>query len=47
MEINVGVGEAKGTANHPVVAFSADGKRLAGAVRLEGGEAIVIWAVPK
>lgn len=31
----------------PAVAFSPDGKRLAGAVMLQGGASIEIWAVPK
>ena len=31
----------------PAVAISADGTKVAGAVQQEGGEAIMIWAMPK
>jgi WD40 repeat protein len=41
------VGETNGTGDTPALAFSADGKKLAGAVRLESGEAVAIWSVPK
>jgi hypothetical protein len=41
------VGEASGISDTPVLALSADGKKLAGTARLAGGQAIVIWSMPK
>ncbi len=41
------VGETNGAADTPVVAISPDGTKLAGAARQDGGEAIMIWAMPK
>jgi DNA-binding beta-propeller fold protein YncE len=41
------VGEAAGTSDAPVVAFSPDGTKLAGTARRTGGEALLIWAVSK
>jgi len=41
------VGETNGTQDTPVVAISADGTKLAGAARQAGGEAIMIWTMPR
>jgi WD40 repeat protein len=41
------VGDAGGTTDSPVVAFSPDGKKLAATVKQTKGESLVIWAVPK
>jgi len=45
--LNWRVGEAKGAVDRPVLAVSADGTKLAGTARRAGGEAIVIWSMPK
>jgi len=41
------VGDASGTTDSPVVAFSPEGTKLAGTVKQPSGESIVIWVVPK
>ena len=41
------VGEAQGGGDEAAVAFFLDGTKLAGAVKVQEGGSILIWAVPK